>query len=231
MIDAKRFLEEQGFQPASSDAGGPALHATDREIPPARPQSSRTMAGRTDLYATSANATDDTRHARHAQRVGKCDSVASGDSNDLDACREAALRLLDAAPRPSGALRERLAGKGYAPEVIDDVIERLTRVQLIDDEVYARSAVRYCASRLMGHRGAVMELTRKGVDRGLARHVCDEAEDQGVFVEAAWKLGRRIARKTTGLDSNARKRRFWSAGGRKGHNPEILRQISQELFD
>ncbi|MEE0970793.1 MAG: regulatory protein RecX, partial [Bifidobacterium ruminantium] len=110
-------------------------------------------------------------------------------------------------------------------------IDRLERVQLINDEAYAQSAVRYCASRLMGRRGAVMELIRKGVDRGLAQHVCDEAEAEGVFSEAAWELGRRTARKTTGMDCDVRKRRFWSAGGRKGHNPDILRQVAQELFD
>ena len=125
------------------------------------------------------------------------------------------LRLLDAAPRPSGAIRERLIGKGYASEVVDDVIVRLIRVRLIDDEAYAQSAVRYCTSRLMGYRGAVMELKRKGVDRQLAQRVCDEAESQGVFAEAAWELGRRTARKTAGLDVEVRKRRFWSAGGGK----------------
>ena len=121
--------------------------------------------------------------------------------------------------------------QGYTSEVVDDVIERLTRVQLIDDEAYAQSAVRYCATRLMGCRGAVAELTRKGVDRRLAQQVCDEAESYGVFTEAAWELGRRTARKTAGLERDVRRRRFWSAGGRKGHNPEILRQIAQELFD
>ena len=116
------------------------------------------------------------------------------------------MRLLDAAPRPSGALRERLIGKGYTSEVVDDVIERLTRVQLIDDEAYAQSAVRYCATRLMGCRGAVAELIRKGVDRRLAQQVCDEVESYGVFTEAAWELGRRTARKTAGLERGRQKR-------------------------
>ncbi|KXS23702.1 MAG: recombinase RecX [Bifidobacterium dentium] len=140
------------------------------------------------------------------------------------------MRLLDAAPRSSGALRERLLGKGYLPDVVDDVIERLTRVRLIDDEAYAQSAVRYCAARLMGRRGAVTELTRKGVDRVLAQRVCAEADSRGVFDDAAWELGRRTARKTAGMDLEVRRRRLWSAGGRKGHNPEILREIAQELF-
>ena len=98
--------------------------------------------------------------------------AVADDSNDADACREAALRLLDAAPRSSGALRERLLGKGYDEEIVNEVIERLIRVQLIDDRAYAESAVRYCAGRMMGRRGAVMELARKGVDRRLAEQVC-----------------------------------------------------------
>ena len=109
------------------------------------------------------------------------DAAVVEDPNDLDACREAALRLLDAAPRASGALRERLLAKGYGEAIVDEVIERLIRVQLIDDGAYAESAVRYCAGRMMGRRGAVLELARKGVDRKLAEQVCGEAEQNGIF--------------------------------------------------
>ena len=116
------------------------------------------------------------------------------------------MRLLDAAPRASGALRERLLAKGYGEAIVDEVIERLIRVQLIDDGAYAESAVRYCAGRMMGRRGTVMELARKGVDRKLAEQVCDEAEQNGIFEDAAWELGRQIARKTHGLDRRVRER-------------------------
>lgn len=225
MISVERFLEQQGLQPVLSEAGGSAL-SSGRRL-----QNGRIESGCGQVLCNDEEDTPKrTRHARHAGRVVAGVSRTPDDPNDLDACREAALRLLDAAPRPSGAMRERLVGKGYAPEVVDDVIARLIRVHLIDDEAYAQSAVRYCASRLMGYRGAVMELKRKGVNRQLAQHVCDEAESQGVFAEAAWELGRRTARKTAGLDVEVRKRRFWSAGGRKGHDPEVLREIAQELF-
>lgn len=225
MISVERFLEQQGLQPVLSEAGGSAL-SSGRRL-----QDGRIESGCGQVLCNDEEDTPKrTRHARHAGRVVAGVSRTPDDPNDLDACREAALRLLDAAPRPSGAMRERLIGKGYAPEVVDDVIARLIRVRLIDDEAYAQSAVRHCASRLMGYRGAVMELKRKGVDRQLAQHVCDEAESQGMFAEAAWELGRQTARKTAGLDVEVRKRRFWSAGGRKGHDPEVLREIAQELF-
>ena len=225
MISVERFLEQQGLQPVLSEAGGSAL-SSGRRL-----QDGRIESGCGQVLCNDEEDTPKrTRHARHAGRVVAGVSRTPDDPNDLDACREAALRLLDAAPRPSGAMRERLVGKGYAPEVVDDVIARLIRVRLIDDEAYAQSAVRYCASRLMGYRGAVMELKRKCVNRQLARHVCEEAESQGVVAEAAGELGRRTARKTAGLDVEVRKRRFWSAGGRKGHDPEVLREIAQELF-
>ena len=101
------------------------------------------------------------------------------------------MRLLDAADRPSGALRDRLIDKGYDDETVAAVVDRLIEVGLVDDESYAQSAVRYCVGRLMGYRGAVMELARKGVDRPLAERVCDEARMSGVFEDAAWELGRR----------------------------------------
>lgn len=155
-------------------------------------------------------------------------SVIQGDG--VDDCREAALRLLDAAPRSSGALRDRLLGKGYDESVVDRVIERLAAVDLLDDDAYAESAVRWCAGRLMGRRGTVMELMRKGVGRALAEQVTCRAEEAGVFEDAAWELGRKVARRTQGLDRRVRVRRFWSAGGRKGHDPETLGRVAAELF-
>ncbi|MCH9276869.1 RecX family transcriptional regulator [Bifidobacterium amazonense] len=152
------------------------------------------------------------------------------DPMDVDACREAALRLLDAAPRSSGTLRERLTDRGYDADVVEAVILRLAQVRLIDDEAYARSAVRYCAARLMGGRGAAAELARRGVDRGMAQRIVTQAESEGVFEEAAWELGRRYAAKTEGMDPERRRRRFWAAGGRKGHAPDVLRRVAQELF-
>lgn len=98
------------------------------------------------------------RSARSMSRPGR----EPEDPCDVDACRESALRLLDAADRPSGALRDRLIDKGYDDETVAAVVDRLIEVGLVDDESYAQSAVRYCVGRLMGYRGAVMELARKG---------------------------------------------------------------------
>ena len=52
-----------------------------------------------------------------------------------------------------------------------------------------------------------------------------------MFTEAAWELGRREPREKPPVWNAMHVAPLLSAGGRKGHNPEILRQIAQELFD
>lgn len=145
-------------------------------------------------------------------------------------CQEAALRLLDAAPRPSGALHDRLCAKGFDETIVEKVIARLIRISLIDDESYARSAVRYCISRKMGENGTFQELKRKGVDSYTARTVVDEAQRSGLFVQSAYALVDYVAQRTQGLDRHVRLRRLWSAAGRKGHNPDLIRQAQYEIF-
>ncbi|MBM6699492.1 regulatory protein RecX [Bifidobacterium pullorum subsp. saeculare] len=164
-------------------------------------------------------------------RWGGGAAAAPDDPDDYEACREAALRLLDAAPRSSGALRERLVAKGYTEATAAAVVDRLAEVSLLDDRAYAESVVRQCAARMLGRRATMVELTRKGVARTLAEEVAEEAAQAGVFEDAAWELGRKVAARTRGLDSAVRKRRLWSAGARKGHGPDVLREVAQVLID
>ena len=212
MIDVERFLaahpprqEEDADVSGGEDGNGQARGRAGAS--PGRREQSRSRTGRTSRRPTPTDRPD-----------------------DLDDCREAALRLLDAAPRPSGALRERLLSRGYDEGIVEEVIARLVRVGLIDDDAYARMAVRHCLQRQMGRRGAVAELVRKGVDRQLAEEIPSEPDARGLFEEAAWELGRAVAARTRGKDPQVARRRLWAAGGRKGHDPDTLRRVAQDLF-
>ena len=221
MIDAETFLNQYGV--VSSDAEDGFDCGDDCS------QGGRRQGN--DRGESHRHKTAEVSVPRNREDSNQCDRRMTGDRESvLDECRDAALRLLDAAPRSSGALRERLLGKGYDEDIVDDVIMRLIQVSLLDDRAYAESAVRYCIGRMMGRRGAIAQLVRKGVERTLAEEVTGEAEAEGAFEESAWQLGRSVARKTNGLDRRVRQRRFWSAGGRRGHNPETLRRIAAELF-
>lgn len=256
MISAEEFLRSHPLQ--SSDQSGAVNHSTEEGQPVAgrrcedRPGDA--------IYAGHEVAADGvigggqaayrrtkagvkSRRGGYAKRgrmprrggFGATASAASAEPLDnpcdSDACREAALRLLDYSARSSGALARRLKDKGYAESTVDDVIARLTELGLLDDESFAESVIRSCVGRLMGSRGALEELARKGVDRSVAARMVNEADAQGVFEDAVWQLGRQIARKTQGLDRSVRYRRLWSAGSRKGHSAEALRRVAQELLN
>ncbi|BDR53171.1 hypothetical protein KIM372_10780 [Bombiscardovia nodaiensis] len=162
---------------------------------------------------------------------GRPSSVASvADPLDEDACREAGLTLLDAAARPRQALVDRLLAKGYDPLVVERVVSRLEELGLVDDLSYAQSFLRYCLRRNLGERGCLQEMVRKGLTRSTAEEVVTQAAQEGLFVDAAYELGRKVAAKTRGLDVSVRQRRLWSAGGRKGHDPGVLKQVAGDVF-
>ncbi|MSD91423.1 RecX family transcriptional regulator [Bifidobacterium asteroides] len=194
------------------------------------------LAGRHSHGRRSARGSDrKTRHRGRRSRAGgfgggSAPAAPRADAGDADACREAALTLLDAAARSSGALTRRLVDKGFDTNVVDQVIDRLTKLGLLDDRAYAQDLLRSCLHRTMGERGVLSEMTRKGLDPGLAAQVVAQASHEGLFVDSAYELGRKVARKTAGLDLKVRKRRFWSAGSRKGHSPGLLNQVAADLF-
>ncbi|BDR54800.1 hypothetical protein KIMH_09110 [Bombiscardovia apis] len=163
-------------------------------------------------------------------RGGNSAGTGPKDPFDEDACKEAGLTLLDAAARPRQALVERLLAKGYDAAVVERAVDRLEELGLVDDQAYAESYLRYCLSRNLGERGSLMEMTRKGVSQPVAAAVVGQAARSGLFVDSAYSLGRAVAKKTQGLDQQVRKRRFWSAGGRKGHNPALLQEVAAQVF-
>src|SRR5437660_2648179 len=85
-------------------------------------------------------------------------------SSDPEACREAALRLLERARRTRRDLERRLHDKGYAEETIQGTLERLARLGLVDDVEYARA---WLAGRPLrppvGARRRTLELRARGI--------------------------------------------------------------------
>lgn len=151
-------------------------------------------------------------------------------ASDFDDCRESALRLLDYSARSSDDLKNRLINKGYKENIVESVIIRLEELHLVDDEQYARSVIRSCVSRLLGERATRVELQKKGVSSTVVCSTLQEAREDGVFEEAAWELGRKLSLKLKSLEDNVKRRRFFSAGARKGHDLSTLNEIYYALF-
>lgn len=165
---------------------------------------------------------------RYGTRLVK--QVSQEESNDEDDCKEAALRLLDYSPRSVEDMNQRLVEKGYSQTVVDAVIQRLLELHLLDDVQYAQTVIRSCVSRMLGTRATRIELQRKHVDSAAIEQCIAIAQDEGVFTEAAWELGRKASYSTRKLEPHVRKRRFFASAARKGHDLGIINEVYESLF-
>lgn len=155
-----------------------------------------------------------------------------GDTDDeYDACLETALKSLEAAGTSKAGLRRRLERRGrFNPDVIERVITAVEQMGVVDDSLYAESVVRSCVRRQMGQYGALRELVRKGLDRGVAQQAVSQAQEAGQFDQSAQALAQTICERTRGLDFRKRLNRIYSAARRKGHDVSIVRQYADEIL-
>jgi len=149
-------------------------------------------------------------------------------ASDPDACREAALKLIERTRRTRSDLERRLADKGYARAVIGPVLERLAEVGLVDDTEYARAwlAGRW-GRRPSGWRRLQQELRAKGVadaDIEAARTLLAERGGAPDEAESAARLVEQARRRMSGLDPRKRRQRLYALLARRGYSADVIRR-------
>lgn len=148
----------------------------------------------------------------------------------VDRCMSSALKSLDAAGASVEGLRRRLKSKDYEDETIEKVLSTLVRMQLLDDEAFARGILTKCLRKMMGASATRREMHGKGIDSFTASRIVKEAEQQGDFEESASRLVESVARKTAGMDYEKRMRRLIGAAQRKGHSASAIMEYGRSLI-
>lgn len=120
-------------------------------------------------------------------------------------------------------LRRALTGKGLPADIVDEEIERLTRVGLLDDDALAETLVRTLSERKgLGRRALASELSRRGLPAASVESALAGLDDEAER-EAALELARTRARQFRGLDHEVAVRRLTGYLMRKGYSGEVLR--------
>ena len=148
-------------------------------------------------------------------------------STDLDAAREAALRLLERARRTRADLARRLGERGYAAPTIEQALERLAGVGLVDDVEYARAFLRErLGRRSAGRRRLEQELRARGVTpadiAGAFERLAEEDPGARDEVEGARRAVAQAERRYRGLDPHLRRRRLYALLARRGFDPDTI---------
>ena len=149
-------------------------------------------------------------------------------SIDLEACREAALRLLERQRRTRSDLERRLRDKGYAGATGAQVLDRLAGVGLVDDVEYARAFMAgRRARRSAGARRIEQELRARGVsaDDIEAARLRLDAEQGGMDeLAAARKVVAQADRRSRGLEPRLRRQRLYALLARRGFDGDVIRR-------
>lgn len=120
----------------------------------------------------------------------------------------------------------RLLQAGFEPEEVADVLERLQRVGLIDDEAFARAlAEQSFGARRSGDRAVRAALAAKGVAADTTSSVIDEL---GGDEEArALDLARSRVTRLRGIAPERAFARLSGLLGRRGYPPAIARRAAR----
>ena len=142
-------------------------------------------------------------------------------------CFDAALRFLGARPRSECEIRDRLARHEFDGHVVDRVIERLRRIQLVDDAAFAAYWVEQRAThRPRGARLLKQELRQKGVDQDILAEALPADDDE----EGAYRAAQRKAASLRALDERTFKQRLGAFLQRRGYGYETVKPVVNRLW-
>jgi regulatory protein len=148
-------------------------------------------------------------------------------SDDVEAAREAALKLLERTRRTRSDLARRLAQKGYGPMAIESALERLAGVGLVDDVEYARAwlAGRW-GRRPAGWRRLEQDLRRRGIatdDAATARTRLEDERGATDEIAAARRVVELASNRYRSLDPRVRRQRLYALLARRGFDSDTIR--------
>ena len=161
------------------------------------------------------------------------DARRRGAAKHPKSCHARALGLLAVRPRARRELERRLLAAGFDADEVTDVLARLERVGLIDDEAFARQVADHqFGSRRAGSRAVTSALLAKGIAPDLAASVAADPPDDEH--ERAIELARTRVSRLSGVEPAKAFGRLTSLLVRRGYTPVVARsaaRIALEIDD
>jgi regulatory protein len=138
------------------------------------------------------------------------------------------IRYIGRRPRSQKEVKVHLKEKGYEPEQIDEVVDRLQSERYLDDGSFAKLWTEHrIISQRKGRRWVEMELTQKGVDDGDIAAAFREIDPEEEFT-AAMELGMKKWR-ITGGEGLERKRKVMAFLLRRGYSNDLVNRVIRKL--
>ncbi len=145
----------------------------------------------------------------------------------IESVYEKALFYLSFRPRSEQEMRRYLRGKGLDDEKSEQIVARLKRARLVDDQDFARFWVESRqAHRPRGRRALRSELLGKGLSRDVIDASIQDVDDEAQALEAARGIVRRLAT----LDQRVFFHRLLGYLQRRGFAYDIAIKVTKDLW-
>jgi regulatory protein len=160
---------------------------------------------------------------RVGREVDRAELDRIAHEEQLHEARQYAFLLLSYKARTTSELKQRLARKGFSPDIVSHTLQRLTELKMVDDAWFAR---RFAEDRIaIGHKGkwrVRAELLKRGINRQQIDAAIAEAPDE---VAAAKEVAAKYLGRNRRLEPDVLRRRLYALLARRGFSPDTIRQV------
>lgn len=149
------------------------------------------------------------------------------DSDRIDRALECALRIVALRPRSEREIGDRLARRGFGPDIVEHVVATLRKRGLADDVAFARfwldarDRLRPRSRRLME-----LELKQKGIDADTIAEALAGLDD----AQAAYRAAQKRIRSLSGLGYGDFRRRLGSHLQRRGFSHAVIARTIDRVW-
>ena len=141
------------------------------------------------------------------------------------------LRALTARARTRAELAATLSKRGIPDDAARTVLDRLTDVGLVNDEVLASEFAQVAhLERGLSSRAVATKLRQRGVEQDVVESAVAGIDRESERA-AAVALAQRKARGLRNLDSQAQARRLVGLLARRGYSPGLSYEVTREVLD
>jgi regulatory protein len=138
----------------------------------------------------------------------------------------AAASFLKTRERSRKEIRDKLKTKEYSEGVIEKVLEKLERLDIVNDKRFAEMFVRdRMKLNPKGKKVLQMELAQKGIDRNITEEVLGEMLNNDNEIELAKKVLEKVEKKYSGLEEKARRDKIIKYLLGKGFSYNLIEKI------
>jgi regulatory protein len=164
---------------------------------------------------------------RIGQELTQADLARLKAADGVEQAHERALRFLGVRPRSEAEVRQRLRQQGVDEAILEEVLERLRRAGLVDDQAFANYWIENRTTfRPKSKRAMLVELRRKGV----AAEVLDEALSASDDSQAAYDVARKRAPRLAKLPEPDFRRKLSEFLGRRGFSYDIIEPVLERVW-